>query len=325
MLSKISRIQSYAKVSFCDPIVIRYGTGMTPEMNELNGTNSDGEGSNQESGDIPCPILEFRVTNLLSSINGGEIIDATVNIVSSIAPDQVPTNAGAGTRRRRKGKKARKAPPKKNHLSLADQQDAPSSTSLLGEKPTLGNQRSEMLKSMKSRTSGLVGDADRSWRTGSMASSKGRPLPKRVFAKVEVESPEHPFFKHIWMLQHNLDENSPLLKNFARQMIIRNKGFWPPELNSHEAVRSAVKFDSILVSLSGTSNADRNSVYSQKMYFFTDVNIGYQFVNMLYKEPSDGSLQVDHRLLSDVVEQQGGGGEPFNEAFEEVHNDMIVL
>jgi hypothetical protein len=42
---------------------------------------------------------------------------------------------------------------------------------------------------------------------------------------------------------------------------------------------------------------------------FVDVNIGYQFVNILYRN-SDGSLGVDIDLINDVREQNGGGGEP---------------
>lgn len=42
---------------------------------------------------------------------------------------------------------------------------------------------------------------------------------------------------------------------------------------------------------------------------WVDVNIGFQFVNILYRE-GDGSLGVDIDLLNDVREQDGGGGEP---------------
>jgi len=41
-----------------------------------------------------------------------------------------------------------------------------------------------------------------------------------------------------------------------------------------------------------------------------DINIGYQFVNILYRDESDGSLGVDTDLINDVREQHGGGGEP---------------
>jgi hypothetical protein len=42
---------------------------------------------------------------------------------------------------------------------------------------------------------------------------------------------------------------------------------------------------------------------------FVDVNIGYEFVNILYRN-NDGSLGVDTDLINDVREQSGGGGEP---------------
>jgi hypothetical protein len=44
---------------------------------------------------------------------------------------------------------------------------------------------------------------------------------------------------------------------------------------------------------------------------FVDVNVGYQFVNILYRN-SDGSIGVDTDLINDVREQNGGGGEPLD-------------
>jgi hypothetical protein len=97
-------------------------------------------------------------------------------------------------------------------------------------------------------------------------------------------------------------------------MVCRNGGYWPRELNSYDGVRAAVSFEQILVSMTGTSNADANTVYSQKVYDFADVSVGYRFANMLYRHTGDASLQVDTRLLNDVTEQAGGGGEPLDAA-----------
>ena len=93
-------------------------------------------------------------------------------------------------------------------------------------------------------------------------------------------------------------------------MVRQNRGFWPRQLNNYELVRKSIYFDQILVSLSGTSNADANAVYAQKAYAFVDVCVGYRFVNQLYRDKNDGSLRVDTGLVSDVTEQAGGGGEP---------------
>lgn len=108
-------------------------------------------------------------------------------------------------------------------------------------------------------------------------------------------------------------------------MLRRNNGFWPRELNDYESVRDSVEFDQILVSLTGTSNADANSVYAQHVYHKVDVNIGYRFVNALYRDPSDGNLRVDAKLINDVHEQAGGGGEPFRELDGSYFQDMLVL
>ena len=139
----------------------------------------------------------------------------------------------------------------------------------------------------------------------------GYLVPKRVFCKLEVDSSHHPFFKRVWILRHRLDETSPLLIPDIRKKVKANNGSWPADLNSAEAVRSSIKFDQILVSLSGTSNADANTVYAQKVYEFVDINIGYRFVNLLYRDPVDDALRADIRLINDVVEQAGGGGEEF--------------
>jgi hypothetical protein len=108
-------------------------------------------------------------------------------------------------------------------------------------------------------------------------------------------------------------------------MVKDNGGFWPKELNSHEGVRAAIHFDKVLVSMSGTSNADANSVYAQKVYDFIDVNVGYRFVNPLYRDVDDGSLRVDTSLINDVTEQAGGGGEPFTNDDTQHQHDMMIL
>jgi hypothetical protein len=125
---------------------------------------------------------------------------------------------------------------------------------------------------------------------------------------LHVESNEHPFFERVRNVRHVLDHASPLLKQEAKELIRLNGGHWPNELNNANAVRASIHFHQILVSFSGTSNVDANSVYSQNSYGFDDVCVGYAFCNMLFRE-DDGSIGVDHQLLNDVKEQSGGGGE----------------
>ena len=107
-----------------------------------------------------------------------------------------------------------------------------------------------------------------------------------------VEASDHPFFKRVWLARHTLDENSPIVKPRVRRQIRKNGGSWPDRLNSHSGIRDSLKFNQILVSLNGVSNVSASDVYAQKIYDFVDINVGYQFVNILYREP-DGTLGVD--------------------------------
>ena len=153
----------------------------------------------------------------------------------------------------------------------------------------------------------------------------GKLIPKKILSKLDLETPDHPFFRRVWLVRHILDSNSLLLKPHVRQMLERNRGCWPKELNNYESIRASIEFDQILVSLSGTSNADANSVYAQHVYSMVDLNVGYRFVNALYREPKDGRLLVDQTLINDVMEQAGGGGEPLHYFDADAFREMLVL
>jgi hypothetical protein len=332
LFAKVARIQSFAQVLFSDPIVIRYGTGVMVEPDDA----SDEDGSSSMDTDIvqiPCPVLEFRIVNRLHSTTGGEIIDASINIVASIDASQAcPTIKNLTTRRRRGGKKGKKNGPRQRTSQKIDplrNATLPESVPYLPGSPKAKfNARKHKTTSTESSPAialgGLGSDSHRTHQAFE-EDPTGHLVPRRIFSKLEIESPDHPFFKRVWMVRHTVDHNSPLLRAHARNMVKENNGWWPKELNSHEGVRAAIHFDKILVSMSGTSNADANSVYAQKVYDFIDVNVGYRFVNPLYRDLDDGSLRVDTSLINDVSEQAGGGGEPFTSDDRENHHDMIVL
>ena len=133
--------------------------------------------------------------------------------------------------------------------------------------------------------------------------------PRRIYFKLEIETDSHPFFKRVWNIRHVLNDRSPLLTTVARRMIVQNGGNWPAELNNHESIREHVHFEELVVSLAGTSNVSGSSVYAQKIYDYEHLNVGYSFAPILALNDA-GLLVVDHRLLNDVREQSGGGGEP---------------
>ena len=327
-------------MTFSDPIVIRYGHGV--QVEDQHEDETDDPESKEHRSHIPCPVLEFRIVNRLNGTVGGEILDATVNIVASIDKSQAQSSQNSQLRRRR-GKKGKRKPPRRTQqavlrqragsmrvisgdlLKMHESGDLGRATDFLnddGDNKADSEEEDPPPLEFTIRRSGKKLDPHKNTTIPLLSIEPGHHsfeedntgylVPKKVFSKLEVESPDHPFFKRVWLVRHRLDHDSPLLLTRVRQMVKINNGRWPAELNNAAGVRSAVKFDQILVSLTGTSNADANSVYGQKVYEYCDINVGYRFVNLLYRDPVDESLRADIRLINDVVEQAGGGGEPFD-------------
>lgn len=331
-LSKLTRISSFAQVTFSDPILIRYGTGVGSRTEDEEDDHSHSSQSEEltdgsrsldvlpqihrsELSKIHCPVLEFRLLNKLHGQQRGEIIDASLNIAASVDARQVePKLRGAAKlllgriKRKRKGNGTYKEIldaelPEREQWSAAHAKVR----EMLKTNP--------MEESRRSKTDVDENDFDP---TESLASRK-------VFTKISIESQDHPFFKRVWVGKHVLDHESPLLKPEAKELVRLNNGHWPQILNNAKAVRACVKFDQILVSLSGTSNADCNTVYSQKVYDYVDLCVGYKFANCLYRDTT-GALNVDDALLNDVLEQSGGGGEDLFDRVEvSSHGQIFIL
>ncbi len=340
IFGKISRIQSYAQVIFSDPIVIRYGKGVLSgnddDASSVGSVAKAGKGDGEDKGEarqpLPCPVLEFRLVNTLHSKSGGEIIDATMNIIASIDERQAcPTIRAAARRHRHKGKKKHLPPNRSASRGMMRRgqinQMGSNSLAISAIPETMPLSRSEHESSHSTHSGYSSHPSYNKLHQAFQEDPSGHLIPPRIFSRLALQTGhDHPFFKRVWVAQHLIDEHSPLLKAEARQMVHRNHGYWPEELNSYEAVRDSIHFDQILVSFSGTSNVDASSVYAQKAYQWIDLNVGYRFVNLLYRDDRDGSLRVDTSLINDVVEQAGGGGEPFVEIEGDLkHHDILVL
>jgi hypothetical protein len=315
LFGKVLRIQSHAQVVFSDPIVIRYGSGVDPLPDQENGAETE---ENVEKN-ILCPVLEFRVVNRLFKDVGGEIMDATLHAVANVDADDADPSLGSSSHVTRmtdpslrlfNGRGRRRT---KQHSfpfnigrregdfwtpSESDTTSTTSTRSLHFGRRIVGPMQDRTFFSGKSDHASIQEDPSSSL------------IGKRIFSKMHIEAHEHPFFKRVWLARHILNDRSPLLTHKVRRAIRRNGGFWPSRLNNYEAVRDSLQFNQILVSLNGVSNVSASDVYAQKIYDFADVNIGYQFVNVLYRDRSDGALKVDTTLINDVREQNGGGGEP---------------
>lgn len=302
LVAKIARIQSIAQVHFSDPLVIRFGSGVNMDKDDRD--KDDGEMKAVDLGDaesverIPPPVMEFRINNHLHSIAGGEIIDATVNIVASIDASQAcPTVVNVMRRKGGRKKRLRRMNHTEKKASFLPTDSGLSSPGSRIEPLSLGG----FMRSVSLNKTDQAHEIDED--------PTGHLVARRIFAKLEVETPDHPFFKRTWILRHELNVNSPLLKAHARQLMRLNHGYWPKQLNTHQQVRDAIHFDQILVSMVGTSNADVSTVSAQHAYDFSDLCVGYRFVNQLFHDPFDGTLRLDTKLLNVVTEQDGGGGE----------------
>ena len=292
LFGKVLRIQSHAQVSFSDLIAIRYGSGVEAHI-------EDDEDEYTESGrkKIPCPVLEFRIVNRLFNDIGGEIIDASLNVVASIEADSEAATKAHGYDRN-------------------DTTSTSMASNHLGD-DTFGSLHSidAMQVDRKPRVlDGFLRQAIPRKKEAKKDPSS-RLSNKRIFSKMMLESSEHPFFKRVWLARHILDEQSPLLKQKTRRAIRKYGGYWPEQLNSYQGIKDSLAFSQILVSLNGVSNISASDVYAQKIYDHGDVNVGYEFVNLLYRDGDD--LKIDMDLINDVREQHGGGGEPLTFALGE--------
>lgn len=242
VFGKVARTRSHAQVTFSDPIVVRYGKGLDDDADSDSGSEEEGISR------LPCPVLEFRVINRLHSTRGGELMDATMNVVASVDESQACTSVRTAARGRRRKGRRRRCPPAKARAAI------PSTVEEQASLPSPISETMDVTLHPIARVKKYQAVDD---------NIDGENASRRIFTKLELDVPDHPFFKRVWTAAHTLNEHSPLLSNKARRLVRENGGFWPAALNHHEAVRASIHFDQIIVSLSGTLNADANSVYAQ--------------------------------------------------------------
>jgi hypothetical protein len=277
LFGKVLRIQSHAQVIFSDPMVIRYGTGVTGDGDDDDDhrpqTTTAGDEPPQ-ANQQPCPVLEFRIVNRLFNEVGGEIMDATLNVVANVDAVDASTELATSS-------------------SVAFSQGSTTDDDNSSFSPSMASSADD--SHHRHHLSKFLLDLHplrMHRRTVVEDQSTAHLVTKHVFSKMSVEAGDHPFFKRVWLVRHVLDENSPIVKPRIRRQIRKNGGAWPTSIQTYQDVRNSLKFNQILVSLNGVSNVSASDVYAQKIYDFVDMNVGYQFVNILYRD-SDESLGVD--------------------------------
>jgi hypothetical protein len=349
IFAKVTRISQRARVKFSDPMLIKYGAGVDAELgldynvqfSPVKEENKNEEHPNESTNDntldkarfqalanapskqSPFPVLEFRIANELHNTIGGEIIGSQVNAVVVIeshrASDEVSEDLAKQIKMDRLKRTVKEKHVKKRKGSKQDDVSQMSLNDLSTRShDSTTSTATEDDTTSSSRTSAyLHGIANRARHFGAKKmkideeDSSSQIVPRMVFSPLTLDNTEHPLFKRLWTFRHVLDQDSPLLSAAARQKVLENNGAWPLEWNNQDAIRTAVRFNQIIVSFTGVSNISAASVYKQKVYDYIDFVVGYQFVNPLYRGRT-GKLKVDLNIINDVIEQNGGGGEVLN-------------
>lgn len=303
LVARVARVQRFAQVAFSDPIVVRYGSGVEIETREeddeqdtemMDDLVAEPVHPSPRSAPIPCPVLEFRITNQLHGTPRGEIIDGCVKVIAGLDGSQTVLYA------KDIGDRQQKIRRRKNGIRNSNLNRRSTSTKATSREVNAAAYTPSRLNHPRYQQQAIAEDPS------------GKFGAKRIFAQLDLESAVHPFFKRVWFVRHTLNESSPILKPSVRRMVQLNGGSWPEPLNSHSRVRESIHFDQILVTFSGISNVDANAVYEQKAYDMRDMYVGYRFASLIYRNHADGSLRMDPGLISDITEQDGGGGEPLD-------------
>lgn len=286
LFGKLMRFQSRATVIFSDPIVIRYGKGLT----DLDGYDLEESQTNKNQP----PVLEFRLLNLMHEEPGGEIMSAVLHVVASThAQDNDPVIVQQLPDRSDHHKKS------PQDESLSEYSDHPADSNNQRPTPRLKRRKRNKLHGQYNTPS-----------NGSAAlfdEGNDKLMPKINFSTLEIEEPQHPLFKRTWVGKHILNKDSPLLKENVKQRLRRNDNKWPDDLYDAGGIKNSLEFNQIIVSITGVSNVSGSDVYAHNIYQFNDVVIGFEFVDILVYEKD--TPKVDIHALHCVVEQVGGGCE----------------
>ncbi|KAL7555146.1 hypothetical protein ACHAWF_018750 [Thalassiosira exigua] len=280
-----------------------------------------------ELRNAPYPFLEFRIVNDHANYKNRAVRNAEVSAMVQLSV-QDSENVGymrlpsQGTFREYVASTTSHKDSTHSNLSPTEEGSV-SKTSEKGRGKELFAKRGSMGPSLRA-TAMEVQETD-------MDGEKDKGAEGRIYYPLNLEPKSHPYFRRVWYIRHTLNEKSPLLKRHVREQIKRDQG-WSASRHVHQDIRSSlVDFHRIRLTFKGTSAMSNAMVFSQKVYTFEDVYIGWQFgqifhererwkwlkfwapKKMLEEDESnidEDDLVLDKRLIHDILPQSGGGQEP---------------
>ena len=316
MFSKVAKVNNKARVSFSSNMVVQYGFALC-KSNHLQKPN----------GLLPCPILEFRIVNIINSQQGGGILNASVNVVASLRKERLKEHVKTESTLRKftsslllsVNRKKSSGPIDTLHKSMSVQQSnrmAWLSTDPLHKSLSVepSSNRPQDRNIQRVHSAPLLNmqssiDSENSLSGQSPSRSRvhesSRPRASAfVFTPLKVEPNNYPLFQNVWTIRHVLDEKSPLLNPKIRNSIKKHPGYWSEDkCSSPEEVRHHIQFEKILVSFSGISQLNASPVYAQTVYDFKNLHVGYEFENMLVKQWGNLAVEVKDDKVSAIKEQ----------------------
>lgn len=88
IFGRLTQFQNNAQVKFSSVLLVRYGEGARNVFNQdscsFSSSSSDGDDEDDEDDDLPCPVLIFRIANLLNSPTSRQIFSASINAVATV-------------------------------------------------------------------------------------------------------------------------------------------------------------------------------------------------------------------------------------------------
>lgn len=89
LFSKVEKIKGEGQVSFSEPCVIRFGTGLKRLGAEEDEEEEENTDEMKQSKDLcPCPVLEFRVLNHNHHTSQGVIINSELKCLASVEDEK---------------------------------------------------------------------------------------------------------------------------------------------------------------------------------------------------------------------------------------------
>ena len=290
IFGRLISFQNQAQIEFSSVMIVKFGKGLGDIDIDDESSTDDDEGKDDDDEKIPCPVLKFRIINLINSTPGkGQIVNAHLNAVATV---NVNNSTSTHSHTNKVFTNALKS-----HRNLEK-----SIGGGHGRGGASKNSRGALFTHGNSDSTNVADVSDRRQLLKLTKNQRLDDEPHLVFEKIGFDLSDHPCFTHVWHVSHTLDENSPLVKNSVRQQIQRNNGYWPPALNEKQKVENSIQFDQILISFNGLSKSTGSDVFENHVYKMSDLNYGCQFQSILM-EGHGGCLVVNNLAIDEIREQ----------------------